>query len=535
MKSTHIKLLPLIGRRFFFVLCLLGNGVAFSATTSTADHSKFEALQVPFENIKEVNQACVSCHNMAESQLHKTIHWQWDYPLEGEDSAGKLNVINGYHPNVVSNIDTCDSCHIGFGLAKNTTDFIPEAAVDCLACHDTSGEYFYNRFHQSGAECAMCHDDGAEAEKARVKKEGERFTLSLTEMAQRAGETSVQTCGSCHFYDGGGDGAKHGDLDSALISASFEMDVHMSKDGAGLTCSSCHQSNDHQLFGSRYDASLPENNTGISALDGAQATCESCHGDRPMHDEKLNDHTDVVACQTCHIPSYARNGIATKTHWDWSTAGELDRKKRPDAKYDDEGRVIYSSFKGDLQYGSDLTPVYRWYDGALSYTQVGALATEGETELTKTTVSAGDENAKIAPFHEFKSLLPIDSESRQLMPMYLAGSSRDAYWNGFDWKKSLSKGAKAADLDFSGDYEFALTSMLWSLNHTVAPKEQALTCADCHSKGGVLAEVTDVYIPGRAQHTLLDKMGLLALIAAVLGVLTHGALRWVFNRRRSRS
>ena len=353
-------------------------------------------------------------------------------------------------------------------------------------------------------------------------------------MAQLAGETSVQTCGSCHFYDGGGDGAKHGDLDSSLVNASFEMDVHMSVDGANLTCSSCHQANDHQLFGSRYDSVMPENNTGISALDGAQATCESCHSDRPMHDEKLNDHTDVVACQTCHIPSYARNGVATKTHWDWSTAGELDRKKRPDAKYDDEGRIIYSSFKGDLTYGENLTPVYKWSDGSLTYTQTGAKTVEGVTPLTQTTVTAGDENAKISPFHQFSSMLPIDSESRQLLPIYLAGSSRDAYWNGFDWKKSLSKGAKAIDMDFSGNFEFAQTNMLWSLNHTVAPKEQALTCVDCHSKDGVLAQVTDVYIPGRAQHTLMDRLGLLALIATLLGVLGHGFLRWFFYKRRNR-
>ena len=535
MKSIQLKLLPRNGWRFFFVLMLSVFSFAYASTSSTADHSKFEELQQNFDDIEDINMACTSCHNLAESQLHKTIHWQWDYPLDSGENYGKLHVINGYHPNAVSNIDTCDSCHIGFGLSKSTTDLIPEAAVDCLACHDNSGEYFYTRFHQSGAECAMCHDDGGEANKARVKKEGERFTKSLTEMAQSAGQTSIQTCGSCHFYDGGSDGAKHGDLDSALVNAKFTMDVHMSSDGAGLTCSSCHQSNDHQLFGSRYEAGSPTDNQGVSALDGARATCVSCHDDHPMKDPKLNDHTDVIACQTCHIPSYARNGVAVKTQWDWSTAGKLDRKKRPDAKYDDQGNVKYSSFKGDLSYGENLLPVYKWFDGKLEFKEAGALANDGVTWLTQTTASKETENAKIFPFHQFSSKLPIDAQTKQLLPIYLAGSSRDAYWNGFDWKKALSKGADAAGLEFSGEVDFADTQMLWALNHTVAPKEQALTCIDCHSKNGVLANVPDIYIPGQAQHTLMDKLGLLALLATLLGVLGHGLLRWVFFKRRNRS
>jgi hypothetical protein len=38
----------------------------------------------------------------------------------------------------------------------------------------------------------------------------------------------------------------------------------------------------------------------------------------------LNRHTSKLACQTCHIPEFARGGIATKMSWDWSTAGQRD-------------------------------------------------------------------------------------------------------------------------------------------------------------------------------------------------------------------
>lgn len=92
-------------------LALLTAGFTNSASMSS-DHSLYEELQGPFDSIEEINTACVGCHNLSESELHDTIHWQWD---------GKLDVINNYHPNVASNSKACGSCHIGYGLSKNLT------------------------------------------------------------------------------------------------------------------------------------------------------------------------------------------------------------------------------------------------------------------------------------------------------------------------------------------------------------------------------------------------------------------------------
>ncbi|EAR08095.1 cytochrome c family protein [Reinekea sp. MED297] len=534
------KLLPGNGKQLFacFVFSVFAGGVW--ASNMTADHSQFEALQQPFTDVEDINVACVSCHNQAEEQLHDTVHWQWTFPLEGEaedgdEQLGKLHVLNGYHPNVVSNASDCGSCHIGYGLSSRVSDVIQEAAVDCLMCHDTSGEYFYNKFHQDGAECTMCHDDAGEANKDRVKDEGERFTLGLTEIAQSVGATSVASCGSCHFYDGGADGAKHGDLDSALIGAEFEMDVHMSPDGANLSCSDCHQSDNHKLAGSRYESLSPIDTQGVSALEGSRATCVSCHGDRPMHDEKLNDHTDVVACQACHIPAYARNGISTKTSWDWSTAEKRDRRRRPIASYDEDGNVIFASGKGDMTYGDDLTPMYQWHDGKLDYATVGETIDPAQLTPLNPSQAVRDGEAKIFPFHQFTSRLPYDVETNQLLPINLVGRSRDALWNGYDWEKALKAGARAADVEFSGEYDFADVQTIRALNHTVAPKEQALQCVDCHSENGLMAAVPNVYVPGSGQHSWLDRFGGLAMLAAFFGVLMHGALRWFFNRRRRQS
>jgi hypothetical protein len=55
----------------------------------TADHSMHEALQQDFQSGPEVTEACLSCHNEAADQVHKTIHWTWVCPADPEGIMGK--------------------------------------------------------------------------------------------------------------------------------------------------------------------------------------------------------------------------------------------------------------------------------------------------------------------------------------------------------------------------------------------------------------------------------------------------------------
>jgi hypothetical protein len=63
--------------------------------------------------------------------------------------------------------------------------------------------------------------------------------MSLTKAAQSVGKPKRENCGVCHFYGGGGEGVKHGDLDSALIKPSRDHDVHMGG-VADMTYQACH-------------------------------------------------------------------------------------------------------------------------------------------------------------------------------------------------------------------------------------------------------------------------------------------------------
>ena len=66
---------------------------------------------------------------------------------------------------------------------------------------------------------------------------------------------------------------------------------------------------------------------------------------------------------------------------------------------------------------------------------------------------------------------------------------------------------KTAGLPFSGKYGFVSTEMSWPITHMVAPKGDALRCAQCHADQGRLEGIAGVYMPGRDRHHLLDMAG----------------------------
>jgi hypothetical protein len=75
--------------------------------------------------------------------------------------------------------------------------------------------------------------------------------------------------------------------------------------------------------------------------------------------------------------------------------------------------------------------------------------------------------------------------------------------------------------------------MIWPLKHTVAPKEAALSCVDCHAPDGRLstANLASFYMPGRDRSATLDVIGILLIAGAIVLAFAHGLLRVIFARR----
>lgn len=497
---------------------------------STADHRKFKILQEPLASGPEVTAACLSCHTEADNQVMHSLHYSWDFdhPATGQ-KLGKAHVVNAFCGNVASNEPRCTSCHTGYGWTDaRQPPAAQNVAVDCLACHDTSGQY-------------QKLDDAAGHPALAPLKEGAKTItgalatpVDLNKAAQSVGKPTRENCGNCHFYGGGGDNVKHGDLSSALLNPSRDVDVHMSPDGANLVCADCHVSDQHRVAGSRY-ATLAEDHPHLKPGERRDvATCQSCHGDKPhtgtLMAIKLNDHTDRLACQTCHIPSFARGGVATKTFWDWSTAGRLkDGKPYHDADFtQSDGKHLhtYLSTKGDFKWGENVVPTYAWFDGQVRYTNTDTVIDpSGVVDVNSISGSAKDPHARIWPFKVMEGAQAYDTELREFVYSNVWGPTTDtAFWTNFDWSKSIKAAMEYVGEPYSGQFGFAKTRMYWPITHMVAPADQALDCAACHSRDGRMAQISGLYIPG-AGSPLGEKIGMLMLLATALGVAGHGGLR----------
>ncbi|MEJ2043854.1 MAG: tetrathionate reductase family octaheme c-type cytochrome [Reinekea sp.] len=504
--------------------------LTMNAYATTADHHKFPQLQQNFTSGSEVTAACLECHTEAASQIHQSPHWTWEFEAENGETYGKRNVINNFCISIGSNEPRCTSCHAGYGYNDDSFDFSSEEAVDCLVCHDTTDTYW-----------KFPTDAGHPNYVAKEWPKGSGNIVepaNLSDIAQSVGAPGREDCGSCHFNGGGGDAVKHGDLDSSLINPSFELDVHMSEEGANLACQDCHTTENHLTDGSRFElTAVDEHGIDIPGHhDEGRASCVSCHDDEPHTGKmaaRLNKHTDVLACQSCHIPTFAREK-ATKTWWDWSAAGRLDEQGKPIAEEDEDGHHTYLSQKGEFEWTRNVVPTYAWFNGEMDYTVVGEKVEPVDGQLALTTLggSAGDDRSRIWPFKVMQSKQPYDPVNKIMITPHLFGKDDTSFWTNFDWRKAAATGQAVAGQPFSGEIEFLHTTYHWPITHMVAPKEQAVECESCHREGGRLENVGGLLLPGRDHQHWLDRVGWWLVWLSLAAVILHGFGRLITAKRK---
>lgn len=407
------------------------------------DHTPL--FQKPFKDGISVTKACLECHQNAASEVMQTSHWTWESKAvsvpwkEKPIKTGKRYGINNYCISVNANWNKCSSCHAGYGWKGKEFNFNDQNRVDCLVCHDQSGQY----------------SKGAEG----IPRKG----VDLLASARSVARPNIKNCGTCHFKGGGGNAVKHGDLDESLYHPTERLDVHMGR--YGMTCVDCHSGEFHQIRGRSISLSVNKEN-GL--------TCTECHNAKPHDDQRLNSHTKALSCQSCHIPEVAIK-TPTKTRWDWSEAGQ-DRKEDPHH---------YLKIKGSFEYAKKLKPEYYWYNGnSKIYIKGDPVNRDGVTKINEPFGSIKDGTAKIYPFKVHRGKQIFDKKHGYLIPPKTTG--KGGYWSEFDWNKAARLGAEQAELDYSGEYDFAETEMYWQLDHMVAPASKSLQCQECHKKEGRL-------------------------------------------------
>lgn len=440
---------------------LAGVLLAASPVLGATDHSTL--VTGPFRTGPDVTRACLGCHARQAQDFMQTVHWTWSRKQEvagrGTVELGKTNAINNYCIALPSNWPRCTSCHAGYGWKDAAFDFGKAENVDCLVCHDTTGTY--QKFPVAAGHPAY-------EDREFPPRSGKKWpAVDLEKVARSVGPTSRRTCGTCHFFGGGGDHVKHGDLDSGMGAPKRGLDVHMATDGANMSCSACHKTERHHIPGQALSVS--------ASRGGLTLDCSDCHAGTPHRNPVINRHAVKVACQTCHIPTFART-LPTLVWWDWSTAGKDGPVPR-----DQYGLYTYDKQKGSFRWAKDARPTYLWFNGSVDRYLLGEAM--DPAKLTHLNYPRGDRNdpkARIAPFKVMRGKQPYDSGRSVFAVPHLFGG----YWAHWDWNKAVADGMAAAGLPYSGAHGWAETDMYWKVNHMVVPKAQALRCNDCHGEGG---------------------------------------------------
>ncbi len=545
-----------------FIFLTYTYGEAEVKTKPVNVHSNFEILKKNFEKPEDITKACLSCHTEAAKDIMKTSHWTWSNKsdkIPGKEGktleTGKSKGINNFCISIQSNEERCTSCHIGYGWKDKNFNFSDESKVDCLICHDTTGTY--EKF-PSGAGYPVGGDHGSLKGKKSVLFKGNNKIYhepNYNLIVKNVGKPGRENCGVCHFYGGGGNDVKHGDLDKSLLHPTRDVDVHMAKDGANMTCTDCHPTNKHDIKGQLYSVETEDQN---------RVSCEKCHTENPhterlfvdKYDNRFNGklkkkqnpsitfehllldrHSKNIACQTCHIPYYSKVH-KTKVYWDWSKAGKKftsgPNKGKPLVIKDESGHVIYNGKKGAFKLAKNIIPEYFLFNGIAGHIVIDDKIDPSKepVELNHMYGDCNKKTTKIWPMKVMRGKQPYDPVNKNFVYVKLFGKKGSgAYWSDFDWIKSATEGMKYAGKPFSGKVDFVETKMYWPLSHMVSPKEEALKCSECHSRNGRLENFKGCWIPGKDNIKLIDTLGFLLILGVFFGVMVHSFLRIFIGRK----
>ncbi len=343
------------------------------------------------------------------------------------------------------------------------------------------------------------------------------MSITTLEAAQTVHPTTRQSCLNCHAGAAGADGAKRGDLSKEIASTTnANLDFHMSTQGADLTCSECHSAGGHRVRGRGLD--LRANDV------AARFTCESsgCHTSNPHPatssvsnlGNRLNRHTSKVACQTCHIPAYAKAGVGTELARDWQDPHPSN------SACNGRGGWLPREDKG-----FNLTPSYNWFDGKSEVYFLGESLTGVPTVPLTASVAAsfgtgfatndpayvlGIPTAILNPAGAIDKKLGAGNSTAKIYPMKehwgklasngntLIGHSTFEFFRTGSFCRAVAVGLGIDEVNqeasnvcagLPGDEmpagtEAVAVHTFQTINHGVEPNTRALQCGACHSAQG---------------------------------------------------
>lgn len=254
-------------------------------------------------------------------------------------------------------------------------------------------------------------------------------------------QVAISGCMHCHSKDT----AKRGDLFTA------ETDVHVA---AGMLCQDCHlrfedKRSDHQfLKGTALDTTEP-------TMEGTLSCTRFCHSSGPHgggpNGDKLDQHTEKVACETCHTGARPAAALASRSWNVFDSLGTVKTTKRPAGWF----------------------PQYKWYDN----TGPG-LAGDYDIPILGHDERRDVAGARIYPFNDVTVTWFVKSSDSALDDIIPVPEVKAADANG---DGTVTVGEMQAVYP---DATLLTRQVSFSINHSVLPVEQALDCHDCHGASG---------------------------------------------------
>ncbi len=395
---------------------------------------------------------CLQCHLQEAEEVFGSVHYQWlgetPYMNNGPETQGKLDVgVNSYCINITGNWNGCGACHVGLGDRPETTQTYAQLEnIDCMICHQQE----YKRKKVDG----------------KFIPDTDNMSITIVEAAQTVHKPTRATCTQCHAKGGGGDNLKRGDMAIAHAStADRNFDVHMATSGGDLSCQDCHSTSNHRIAGKGSDLRPTD-------LD-VQMSCTDCHetkGEVNGHDNKdIGNHVARVACQTCHIATYARNAADT-------AASEMTEIHR-------DWRLPHVTASGPIHPTStmagDLVPKYSWWNGtSTSYLLFDTVTIDPITSHIPTSRPSGavdDANAKLYPFKYKTASQPLATATQDLIAL-----DTSVYFTTGDEVAATEAGLVNMDYSALASYEWVTTDTYQLITHEVSPSSAALSCSACH-------------------------------------------------------
>jgi nitrate reductase cytochrome c-type subunit len=316
-------------------------------------------------------------------------------------------------------------------------------------------------------DCLICHQDAYKRTKVGgiFQPDTVSMSISMDEAVQTVHKPTRASCLQCHAKAGGGDAVKRGDLALATAhTADEQYDVHMATTGADLKCQSCHVPENHRFPGKGSDIRPTD-------LAGVDLDCTSggCHGSAPHDSSEINQHTEKVACQSCHIPVYAKNASdsaateATELHRSWQAGTEHTQ----------------APFHPVLLKANDQVPLYRYWnrlsDNYLLFDEVYEDLGTGTYHTSVPEGAVNDPGSKLYPFKYKTSDYPLRTESNQLIAL-----DTSVFFATADAEAAVMAGLENMGFNRDDEYQWVTTDTYQLLNHQVSPEDDALECSACH-------------------------------------------------------